>query len=826
MQFYSHPSVFLKDHLRLVGLSASKFIEVLNIKNKNELANLARNIGLCHDFGKYTSFFQNHLLRSQDYGSKTHHSLLSALLATHRVEDYLKNYPLSEEKINKFIPLIAYLVIHRHHGDLRSPEEIIPSRKSLSDYPVMNQSPLGLRNEIQALRYQIEDLRKEPRFSVVIKEMEDNGISGIKDFLSEDRIIDVFKSLDSSCYDLIEKNELLEKDRLEIYFLSLLLFSSLIDADKRLAAKVSEIPRKNIQSDIVDSYIHTNFKNVSANEINKMRDEIYRRVLEKVTKMPLDKKILTFTAPTGSGKTLAVLSAALKLRERFLHKPRIIYCLPFVNIIEQNYDVFYKVFSAIPDFGSNLSSYLLKHHHLANLEYKEGNEKKPLDEALLLTESWESEIIVTTFVQFLHTVIGFKNSFLKKMHNIAGSIIILDEVQNIPIEYWGLTGRVLKGLTEILGCTVIQMTATRPLIFSKEETIELLDSNESYFKQLNRVTLKPRIKEEMTEQRFIEWFKHSPEKSYLIVVNTISISISIYNALKEKLKEKVIGFAEFENGREIPDKNLIARFLNIDQQPIIYLSTNIIPKQRMKRIEFLKEFLPKGGKPILIATQVVEAGVDLDFQEAIRDIGPLDSIVQVAGRCNRNDNPQKGEVTVIKLSNGGAEHVYGKVHPFIAFKLLVNPQIEEKEFRILVERYYQEIKQRISDTQSSEIWNSITNLCFHHDQLKSVSDFQLIKEKGDFVDVFVEIDDDAKVIRERFLKEVLSEKEFVERQRAYLSLRKSVRDYLLSIRRKRIEKNPPFKMEKGDMFFVPLSQIKDFYDLETGYKAESGTSIY
>ena len=148
----------------------------------------------------------------------------------------------------------------------------------------------------------------------------------------------------------------------------------------------------------------------------------------------------------------------MKLRERIRREknyiPRIIYCLPFVNIIEQNYDVFSKVLSLISDFKRNLSSYLLKHHHLADLEYKYGNELKPLDESLLLIEAWESEIIVTTFVQLMHTIVGFKNSFLKKFHNVVGSIIILDEVQSIPVEYWKLTRNVLDYLTKILGCYV------------------------------------------------------------------------------------------------------------------------------------------------------------------------------------------------------------------------------------------------------------------------------------------------------------------------------------------------------------------------------------
>ncbi len=418
LKFYSHEGIPLKDHLELVSEISARFIQSISTRY-NWLINIAKIIGKCHDFGKYTSFFQRYLLKKENFGVKAHHSLLSALFTFYKVKDYLsKNYGAENSKIDKFIPLISYMVVNRHHGDLRSPEEIIPRRSDLRDYPELRNLEPGLRIEIKTLNEQLEDIKKN--FNIINQELNDIGVSDLDEFLKQEIILKCFKELDRLRYDLIEKNELSELEKIEIYFITILLFSVLIDADKKTAGreKAIEISRKEIPDNLVDKFIQKKFKDFEKIGINKIRNEIYSKVVSKINKISLGNKIFTLTAPTGSGKTLTALSFALKLREKIKKEkglnPRIIYSLPFINIIEQNHKVFEETLSLLPDFSQNISSYLLKHHHLSNLEYKESNEFKSIDEALLLIESWESEIIITTFVQFLHTIIGFKNSFLKK----------------------------------------------------------------------------------------------------------------------------------------------------------------------------------------------------------------------------------------------------------------------------------------------------------------------------------------------------------------------------------------------------------------------------
>ena len=151
--------------------------------------------------------------------------------------------------------------------------------------------------------------------------------------------------------------------------------------------------------------------------------------------------ILSLTAPTGSGKTLTALGCALRLRERIHEEksylPRVVYALPFVNIIDQNFEVAETVLKRHADYERSPSSYLLKHHHLAPQAFRE-NQDVTNDEALLLTESWESEIVVTTFVQLFREPRDQPQPQVEEASDLAGAIVVLDEVQSIPYEQWRL----------------------------------------------------------------------------------------------------------------------------------------------------------------------------------------------------------------------------------------------------------------------------------------------------------------------------------------------------------------------------------------------------
>lgn len=197
---------------------------------------------------------------------------------------------------------------------------------------------------------------------------------------------------------------------------------------------------------------------------------------------------------------MAVLNATLILRERlssaYGRTPRIVYALPFTSVIDQTYHVLWEILQeTVTGFSSAPSPYLLKHHHLADVFYRAVEEEDlGFDAAMLLIESWQSEVIITTFVQLLHTLIGYRNRMLKKFNQLNHAIVIMDEVQNIPVEYWPLVTTVLKEAAKELDLRLILMTATRPEWFSQGEAAELAGEPEDvvrFFRTLNRFRLYP-----------------------------------------------------------------------------------------------------------------------------------------------------------------------------------------------------------------------------------------------------------------------------------------------------------------------------------------------
>ncbi|MEM2144970.1 MAG: CRISPR-associated endonuclease Cas3'' [Candidatus Jordarchaeaceae archaeon] len=486
--FLSHPSNRpLKEHLKDVGEACVYYLKAAKVTNEN-FVKTAEIVGKTHDFGKYSTFFQRYLENPQSQ-KKFSHAPLSAIFAS---------WIVSREFKDPFLTATAYLCVLRHHGNLTN------------FYDVLNH----FQNSAVP-QSQLDSIGKNlPRIS---KELSEIGIYGVDEFFGN---IDKIKNdLKKELFNATRKRE----TSWDEYFKTLLLFSALIDADKKDAAKIRLTDRYLLPPDLVDKFRQKVFNRQTP--MDTLRSELYESVMRSLEKLVGNQpSITTITAPTGSGKTLLSLSVALKLREKLAERgdpPRIIYCLPFINIIEQTYDVFSRV---LESGGIDINpAVLLKHHHLAIPSW---NEEKSLHEALELQESWESEITVTTYVQLMHTLVGYRNSFLKKFHNLANAIIILDEIQTVPIEYWLLTKKLFKNLTGNMQSHIIFMTATQPLIFSEEEAKELVPNSSKYFEGLDRTRLHYNPNEmgikEAANLIYEKWMKR---QSILAVANTIQSSI-------------------------------------------------------------------------------------------------------------------------------------------------------------------------------------------------------------------------------------------------------------------------------------------------------------
>lgn len=813
--YESHPGRLLREHLREVAEGAEARLDHPALRHRELLRKVAGLVGLAHDLGKYTSYFQAHLHEGQYFeGGLEHHAFLSAVFAAWLVSNRLSALPEAPGK--EFLPLLSYLAVDRHHGHLRSPDELVPPSRELKRWLALGNIKGEQRRALEAFQRQLDDLRHHR--NEILPELKALGVPEVSEFIApEFPFFEIFHMLDVLRYRLSKKpgeeGALSEEDGARLCLWGQLLFSALIDADKFSAAELYKNPRPSIPPNLVERYLQAQYPQ-PRHALDRHRAAFHQAVRQQVETLEPEitaGQIFSLTAPTGMGKTLAALDAALRIREK-LHKcwgipPRIIYALPFINIIEQNYEEFHKVLSyALPNYMQAPERFLLRHHHLAEVAYHHQGEALPVEKALLMTEAWESEIVVTTFVQLFQTLLGYQNRFLKKLHNLIGAIVILDEVQALPMEYWPLTANIVDVLCREMGLVVIQMTATKPIIFPKAQ--ELHPSPTSLYSVQRRTRLHIAGQEESLKQwcaRVAELYqKHG---ALLVVVNTISTSLHVY----EWLRTQKLG-TPF--GLEAPQ----------DEKWLVYLSTNITPKQRKDRLEALKAHLKSGGSALVISTQVIEAGVDIDFPAVVRDLGPLDSIVQVAGRCNREGQREHGDVYVLPLKDGGCARVYGATHTYVARRLLEGKaQLEEPEYPQLVEQYFSEARQRISHQEAIELWKAYCHLNYDHFEEPALSEFHLI-ESPEQVTIFVALtrEDEDWLINE-FRPQVLVEKDAVQRRVAYLQHRRRLHDSMIRPLMQRAAQNlPPAIAERNSLHWIPYEQLNDYYDLETGFRWQPG----
>lgn len=790
----SRPGKPLKDHLKNVFLIGDCVFRQKMISFKmfsEEKVQLVNKISLmAHDLGKATSYFQHYIRSVNDKSSgverndeKKSHGLLSGVLSFKIVNTILKDESLA---------FLSYMIVSKHHGEL---DDFIDFTSALN----------GNEKNIRLLKLQFESIDREELQGVITELGLDFDISNytVNDLMSDIEYLTSRKV----------RKKAKELQSIEAFLLTDLLFSILIFSDKLEAIYNSEnmniedfIERNMQRPELISSSVERYKESLEIKNIQmaKWREEIYTDVLKSVDTLNLEEKILSINLPTGSGKTLTALKTALRIKERIIYEkgynPRIVYVLPFTSIIEQNFDVFQNVLS------SSDSNVLLKHHYLSERIYqweKEGQREQYCDAVSEhLVESWDSEIVVSTFVQLLHSIFTNRNRKLKKFHNMVNSIIILDEVQSIPHRYWNLVREVFKAMASYLNCYFIFMTATMPLIFSEEENeiYELAKGKRRYFEEFNRINIDAsRLDQKMTIEEYkrllLDDIYRYEEDDFLIVMNTINTSIDIYTFIKEELE---------------------------GQAEIYYLSTNIIPKERLARIKRIKQ---SSKRKIIVSTQMIEAGVDIDIDRVYRDFGPMDSINQTAGRCNREWGDKKGIVTLVSLVNENdhdrpyASYIYDQIlieETKGALKGL--REIEEKEIFQLAEKYYKGLKNHGND-ESESLLKSIRELGYRESfeykkDEKKTQAFELIRQEFKTVDVYVEIDDEASKVWERY-KNIKRMKDRFERRREINRLKKDFYKHVLSLPEQAVKKH--IDIDEKEITMINRDMVFNTYDEDTGF---------
>ena len=399
-----------------------------------------------------------------------------------------------------------------------------------------------------------------------------------------------------------------------VSFFTRMLYSCLVDADsldtEKFCSPEKSSSRGNYESfEILNRKFEAHMQKIHSvakdSLINRERQKIFEQCVQAGSLPP---GIFSLTVPTGGGKTLSSMAFALEHLKTHNLK-RIFYVIPYTSIIEQNAEVFRNIFGLqnVLEHHSNFDPATVKH-----------NPDDPVSESLTLsTENWDMPIVVTTNVQFFESLFSNKRSRTRKIHNLAKSVIILDEAQMLPTGYLLPCLAALSELVRNYGATVVICTATQPrlgdLLDENARPREIMQAPDRLYETFKRVkvtNLGPFSDAELSARL-------TGHRQVLCIVNTRNHAKKLYDAIRK-------------------DGNCY------------HLSARMCPAHRRKKIAEIKARLQEGKDCRVISTQLIEAGVDIDFPVVYRTMTGIDSIAQAAGRCNREGKLPCGEVFIFR----------------------------------------------------------------------------------------------------------------------------------------------------------------------------------
>ena len=568
-------------------------------------AAFGRAAGLLHDLGKYTPEFQRRLAGS---GARVDHSTAGALVAVER-------YP---KVIGK---LLAYCIAG-HHAGLA------------------------------------------------------NGVNGKHITALEERLRTASLKLDPvwtreiSPPELPQRPEIRPRDRDSAgfcaAFFARMVFSALVDADfldtEAWYSQKDGVPKPrgghpSIRKLLERLTVH--LRRVSTEsvpgEINRLRREVLDHVRRQATERP---GLFTLTVPTGGGKTLTSLAFALEHAARH-SRARVIYVIPYMSIIEQTADVFRK---ALSGGGGDDANFVIEHH--STFDEERIGQREAKHKLKLAMENWDAPIIVTTAVQFFESLFANRPSRCRKLHNIANSVVILDEAQTLPLKFLRPCVAALDELARNWGASVVFCTATQPALGKKdgfnggfEDVRELAPDPRRLYTALKRTRVEHRgqLKDSELAERLSE------SAQVLCIVNTRRHARELFLSLREAAGA-------------------------------CHLTTLMCARHRRERLQGVRQRLKLGSPVRLIATSLVEAGVDLDFPVVWRAEAGLESIIQAAGRCNREGRASMGRVFVFTPAEGPGRKPPPEIAQFAdAARSVMRIHADDPMSLDAVKRYFREL---------------------------------------------------------------------------------------------------------------------------------------
>ncbi|MCU0340157.1 MAG: CRISPR-associated helicase Cas3' [Spirosomaceae bacterium] len=608
----------MEDHIKGVLIKTKK-------RTDSKIAELAV---LFHDLGKINPFFQEKLnpkSKASNF-SYSEHAYLSAYAF---LAFWLKNEGLFREILNlenvdkntrliKAIQILA--LIAKHHGHLPNLEQFFHVNTDKG-------------NPLTRLENFLEAQKMLPLSDFLATELA---------YPHQPFSLDWNERLVRNFYFLQNRQAAWQVNALDYFLETQFAFACLIEADKRDASDLEDYNFDNKtaeSSKFLADRLAQKFDGLSqGTELNRLRTQIREEAVNNLAHQlqRTSQRVFTLTAPTGAGKTFTLLALASEV-QRQKGNLGILYALPFLSITEQVERI------VKSDLGLEVMSVNSKARNERIEEAHEALEGNPTEENLnalikedFFQQTFDHPLVLTTFVQFFETLLSNRNSTLLKLPNFQKRIFLIDEVQALPPELYIFFAGWLRTFCERNDSYCILSTATMPDFeipanrhknyareFFKDYQlpVELLDSQKYFDASVFKRYQIDWLSNEKTDYDALVVHVRSSEKACLIIVNTIDDSKRLFERLN-------------------------------DEQNVYLLNTHFTPEDRLEKIKIAKESLEKGEKVILVSTQLIEAGVDISFPVVYRDLCPLPSLIQSAGRCNRNNElAQKGETGQVYFFN-------------------------------------------------------------------------------------------------------------------------------------------------------------------------------
>ena len=481
-----------------------------------------------------------------------------------------------------------------------------------------------------------------------------------------------------------------------------------------------------------------------------------------------DPGIYTLSLPTGAGKTISSMAWALEMAIRN-HHDRIIYVIPYTSIITQTAMVFREIFG---------KENILEHHSEVVVEQQteDDNSDEQMSRLKFLTENWDAPIILTTNIQFFESLFASKPAKCRKVHSIANSVIVMDEVQALPEGFLSPILSAIDTLSEAFHCSILCCSATQPVY---DEDLNSPDDGSDYYTPLDtRGDLVPREAkyfvpfdrvdyhlepQTVTSQELAD--RLATEHSVLCVVNSRKDAGQVYRAL-----------------RDLPQ-------VNADE--VIHLSRSMCSAHLRRAIKAIKERMREGKPTKVISTQLIEAGVDLDFPCVWRAHSGLGSIIQAGGRCNREGRMERrGQVFVFSLADGSRP--FGNIaRGCNATKMLLHKlsnKITDPTDPEVIAKYYRLYFKDIPDFDTEGIEKNLTEDPEDINFESAAERFKLIDDEGTFPVIVPYMEEGKALVRKIRNHEILTREDYHRMQEYSVSLRQG--DYSTLLGHGNIEQIP------------------------------------